>query len=246
MILSHRKWNCRQCNLQPATSHSGTLVKSTQWNGEGHSYNSQAKLMVLFVCAKSLLAQNKLACSQQQLDMVTLMSRFANNALFGCEVRVRVWIREQRSKEDRRHCQAFVGNPGHLLLFVHKSSRQLKLLCFVISVLMWPRQLTLHVACWTNCRYVLNTWKTFPWHGSCKKGEKYINTILIKKIIIIISYLHVQLTHLWRLCSTCNAPSQIIQVHWEDTFLVSNFHRILLKNYFGKQWAKGGTIIPWL
>ena len=46
---------------------------------------------------------------------------------------------------------------------------------------MWPRQLTLHVACWTNCRYVLNTWKTFPWHGSCKKGEKYINTILIKK-----------------------------------------------------------------
>ena len=160
-------------NLQPATSHSGTLVKSTQWNGEGHSYNSQAKLMVLFVCAKSLLAQNKSACSQQQLDMVTLMSRFANNALFGCEVRVRVWIREQRSKEDRRHCQAFVGNPGHLLLFVHKSSRQLKLLCFVISVLMWPRQLTLHVACWTNCRYVLNTWKTFPWHGSCKKKKKY-------------------------------------------------------------------------
>ena len=106
-------------NLQPATSHSGTLVKFTQWNGEGHSYNSQAKLMVLFVCAKSLLAQNKSACSQQQLDMVTLMSRFANNALFGCEVRVRAWIREQRSKEDRRHCQAFVGNPGHLLLFVH-------------------------------------------------------------------------------------------------------------------------------
>ena len=29
-------------------------------------------------------------------------SMFANNALLGGEVRVRVWIREQRSKEDQR------------------------------------------------------------------------------------------------------------------------------------------------
>ena len=31
------------------------------------------------------------------------MSMFANNALLGGGVRVRVWIREQRSKEDQRH-----------------------------------------------------------------------------------------------------------------------------------------------
>ena len=31
------------------------------------------------------------------------MSRFANNALLGGGIRVRVWIREQRSKEDQRH-----------------------------------------------------------------------------------------------------------------------------------------------
>ena len=31
------------------------------------------------------------------------MSRFANNALLGGGVRVRVVIREQRTKEDQRH-----------------------------------------------------------------------------------------------------------------------------------------------
>ena len=42
-------------------------------------------------------------------------------------------------------------------------------------------------------------------------------------IIIIISYL--QLTHLWRLCSTFS----VIQKHQEDIFSASNFHIILLK-----------------
>ena len=35
--------------------------------------------------------------------MSPLMSMFANNALLGVRVRVRVWIREQRSKEDQKH-----------------------------------------------------------------------------------------------------------------------------------------------
>ena len=47
------------------------------------------------------------------------MSMFANNALLGGGIRVRVWIRgfglenKERSKEDQRHCQAFDGKLGH-------------------------------------------------------------------------------------------------------------------------------------
>ena len=41
------------------------------------------------------------------------MSMFANSALLGGGVRVRVWIREQRSKEDLRHYYAFDGKLGH-------------------------------------------------------------------------------------------------------------------------------------
>jgi len=38
------------------------------------------------------------------LHFSTLMSMFANNALLGGGVRVRVWVREQRrSKEDQRY-----------------------------------------------------------------------------------------------------------------------------------------------
>ena len=38
------------------------------------------------------------------------MSMFVNNAFLGDGVKVRVWIREQRSKEDQRHTKPLMTN----------------------------------------------------------------------------------------------------------------------------------------
>ena len=42
-------------------------------------------------------------CMRGRRLVISHMSLFANNALLGGRVRVRVWIREHRNKGDQRH-----------------------------------------------------------------------------------------------------------------------------------------------
>ena len=65
------------------------------------------------------------------------MSWFANNALLGGGVRVRVWVREQRKIKRRSKAlhYAFVGNPGHLSLLQVRAMHKRRLLTLEIQLM---------------------------------------------------------------------------------------------------------------